>query len=202
MALDGRVLLLNQTYEPLGTVSVARAIIMTLKNSVFVEEYDGVRVLRSAHDEFPVPSVIRRRTYINVRRRREQSSMKRLRIYMRDKFRCQYCGDKKGVSELTLDHILPRSRGGDNSPVNIVTACVACNNRKANRTPDEARMPLLTSQTALRVKLERVVLCHYAEARMEWRKYLFMDMHDDRDTGYQVRNEQPRRLFKKPTSIV
>ena len=202
MALNGRVLLLNQTYEPLGTVSVARAIVMAFKNSVFVEELDGDRVLRSAHAEFPVPSVIRRRTYINVRRRREQSSMKRLRIYMRDKFRCQYCGDKKGVSELTLDHILPRSRGGDNSPVNIVTACVACNNRKANRTPDEARMPLLTSQTALRVKLERVVLCHYAEARTEWRKYLFMDIHDDRDTRYQVRNEEPRRLFKKPTSIV
>ena len=202
MALNGRVLLLNQTYEPLGTVSVARAVIMTFKNSVTIEELDGDRVLRSAHAEFPVPSVIRRREYINVRRRREAAGARRMRIYMRDKFRCQYCGDKKGVSELTLDHILPRSRGGDNSPVNIVTACVACNNRKANRTPDEARMPLLTSQTALRVKLERVVLCHYAEARMEWRKYLFMDMHDDRDTGYQVRNEQPRRLFKKPTSIV
>src|SRR6185436_11296231 len=161
-----------------------------LKNSVFVEEYDGVRVLRSAHDEFPVPSVIRRRTYINVRRRREQSSMKRLRIYMRDKFRCQYCGDKKGVSELTLDHILPRSRGGDNSPVNIVTACVACNNRKGDRTPAEARMPLLTSQSALRVKLERVVLCHYAEARSEWRKYLFMDVHDDRDVRERVERER------------
>jgi len=202
MALNGRVLLLNQTYEPLGTVSVARAIVMTFKDSVFVEEYDGDRVLRSAHDEFPVPSVIRRRSYINIRRRREQSGSKRLRIYMRDKFRCQYCGEKKNVDELTLDHILPRSRGGDNSPVNVVTACVACNNRKGNRTPDEARMPLLTSQTALRVKLERVVLCHYAEARAEWRKYLFMDMHDDRDTRYQVRNEQPRRLFKKPTGIV
>jgi len=202
MALNGRVLLLNQTYEPLGTVSVARAIVMTFKDSVFVEEYDGDRVLRSAHDEFPVPSVIRRRSYINIRRRREQSGSKRLRIYMRDKFRCQYCGEKKNVDGLTLDHILPRSRGGDNSPVNVVTACVACNNRKGNRTPDEARMPLLTSQTALRVKLERVVLCHYAEARAEWRKYLFMDMHDDRDTRYQVRNEQPRRLFKKPTGIV
>jgi 5-methylcytosine-specific restriction endonuclease McrA len=202
MALNGRVLLLNQTYEPLGTISVARAIVMTFKDSVFVEEYDGDRVLRSAHDEFPVPSVIRRRSYINIRRRREQSGSKRLRIYMRDKFRCQYCGEKKNVDGLTLDHILPRSRGGDNSPVNVVTACVACNNRKGNRTPDEARMPLLTSQTALRVKLERVVLCHYAEARAEWRKYLFMDMHDDRDTRYQVRNEQPRRLFKKPTGIV
>ena len=181
MALNGRVLLLNQTYEPLGTVSVPRAIIMTFKNSVFVEEWDGDRVLHSAHDEFPVPSVIRRRTYINIRRRREASGTKRLRIYMRDKFRCQYCGEKKGANELTLDHILPRSRGGDNSPVNIVAACIACNNRKSNRTPAEARMPLLTSQTALRVKLERVVLCHYAEARVEWRKYLFMDAPDDRN---------------------
>jgi 5-methylcytosine-specific restriction endonuclease McrA len=192
MALNGRVLLLNQTYEPLGTVSVARAVIMTFKNSVTVEEYDGDRVLRSAHAEFPVPSVIRRRDYINVRKRREAAGAKRLRIYMRDKFRCQYCGEKKGAAELTLDHILPRSRGGDNSPVNIVTACVPCNNRKSNRTPDEARMPLLTSQTALRVKLERVVLCHYAEARADWRKYLFMDMHDDRDVRERVVREQKR----------
>jgi 5-methylcytosine-specific restriction endonuclease McrA len=190
MALDGRVLLLNQTYEPLGTVSVARAVIMTFKNTVYVEELDGDRVLHSARESFPVPSVIRRRTYINVRRRREASGMKRLRIYMRDKFRCQYCGEKKPVGELTLDHILPRSRGGDNSPVNIVTACVPCNNRKSDRTPAEARMPLLTSQTALRVKLERVVLCHYAEARAEWRKYLFMDVYDDRDVRERVERER------------
>jgi len=198
MALNGRVLLLNQTYEPLGTVSLARAIIMTLKNSVTVEEWDGDRVLRSAHDEFPVPSVIRRRIYINIRRRREQSGMKRMRIYMRDKFRCQYCGEKKNATELTLDHILPRSRGGDNSPVNIVTACIPCNNRKSNRTPEEARMPLLTSQSALRVKLERVVLCHYAEARAEWRKYLFMDVHDDRHVMKQAPIEPRRRLLQKP----
>jgi 5-methylcytosine-specific restriction endonuclease McrA len=192
MTLNGRVLLLNQTYEPLGTVSVARAVVMTFRNTVFVEEWDGDRVLHSARDEFRVPSVIRRCAYINVRRRREQSGMKRLRIYMRDKFRCQYCGEKKSVDELTLDHILPRSRGGDNSPLNIVTACLKCNNRKSNRTPEEARMPLLTSQTALRVKLERVVLCHYAEARAEWRKYLFMDMHDDRDVMEKVHREQWR----------
>jgi 5-methylcytosine-specific restriction endonuclease McrA len=193
MALNDRVLLLNQTYEPLGTLNVARAVVMTLRDSVFVEEWDGERVLRSASAEFRVPSVIRRRTYINIRRRREQSSMKRLRIYTRDKFRCQYCGAKKTASELTLDHILPRSRGGDNSPINVVTACLKCNNRKGDRTPDEARMPLLTSQTALRVKLERVMLCHYAEARAEWRKYLFMDMHDDRAVMDKVYNEQKGR---------
>lgn len=193
MALNERVLLLNQTYEPLGTVSVARAVIMAFKGTVTVEELDGDRVLRSARAEFPVPSVIRRRIYINVRQRREASGMKRTRIYMRDKFRCQYCGAKKAPGDLTLDHILPRSRGGDNSPMNIVTACVACNNRKGNRTPSEARMPLLTSQTALRVKLERVVLCHYAEARAEWRKYLFMDVYDDRDVRDKVASERARR---------
>src|SRR2546423_3142443 len=144
MALNGRVLLLNQTYEPLGTVSVARAIIMTFKNTVFVEEWDGDRVLRSAREEFPVPSVIRRRIYINVRRRREQSGMKRLRIYMRDKFRCQYCGDKKSVAELTLDHILPRSRGGYNSPVNVGNALGGCNKYQRNRHPQKRRRPFLT----------------------------------------------------------
>jgi 5-methylcytosine-specific restriction endonuclease McrA len=193
MALDGRVLLLNQTYEPLGTVSVARAVIMSIKGTVNVEEFDGDRVLRSARAEFRVPSVIRRRSYINVRQRREASGVRRTRIYMRDKFRCQYCGVRKSPGDLTLDHILPRSRGGDNSPTNIVTACVSCNTRKGSRTPSEARMPLLTSQTALRVKLERVVLCHYAEARTEWRKYLFMDVYDDRDVRDKVERERARR---------
>lgn len=193
MSLDGRVLLLNQTYEPLGTISVARAVIMTIKGTVTVEELDGDRVLRSARTAFPVPSVIRRRIYINVRQRREASGMRRARIYMRDKFRCQYCGERKTSGELTLDHILPRSRGGDNSPLNVVTACVSCNQRKGNRTPSEARMPLLTPQSALRVKLERVVLCHYAEARAEWRKYLFMDVYDDRDVRDRVAQERLRR---------
>jgi 5-methylcytosine-specific restriction endonuclease McrA len=179
MATNGRVLLLNQTYEPLGTVGVARAMVMLFNNSVSVEEWDGERVLRTPSTEYPVPSVVRRRTYINVRRRREASGMKRLRIYIRDKYRCQYCGERKLPATLTLDHIYPRSRGGDNSPLNIVTACLACNNRKGNRTPEEARMPLLTTQSALRVRLERVVLCHYAEARPEWRKYLFLDETDD-----------------------
>ena len=194
MALDGRVLLLNQTYEPLGTVSVARAIVMALKDTVTIEELDGGRVLHSVREVFPVPSVIRRRTDINVRRRREASGMKRMRIYLRDKFRCQYCGQKYVAVELTLDHIVPRSRGGDNSPINIVTACLPCNNRKGDRTPGEARMPLLTSQSALRVKLERVVLCHYAEARAEWRKYLFMDVYDDRDIKEKVHRERMRRF--------
>jgi hypothetical protein len=76
--LNSRVLPLNQTYEPLGTVSVARASIMVLKNTVLVEEWDDDRVLHSVREKFPAPSVIRRREYLNIRRRREASGTKRV----------------------------------------------------------------------------------------------------------------------------
>src|SRR5918992_6312062 len=95
--LNGRVLLLNFSYEPLGTVGVARAMCLSLRNVVFVEEFDGARVLRSPSAEFPVPSVIRLRTYVNVRRRRRNAGMKRMRIFIRDKFQCQYCGRRKAA---------------------------------------------------------------------------------------------------------
>jgi HNH endonuclease len=101
--------------------------------------------------------------------------MKRARIYIRDRYRCQYCAEHKHAQELTLDHILPRAQGGESTPQNLVTACVKCNQRKGNRTPEQARMPLLTSQNLLRLGLDRVLLCHYAESKPEWRKYLFME---------------------------
>lgn len=173
--LQSRVLLLNFSYEPLGTVGVARAVCLVLRGAVFVEEYDGEHVLRSPSVVFRVPSVVRLRAYVNVRRRRQTAGMKRTRVFIRDGFRCQYCGKRKSVSELTLDHITPRAQGGRSAPENLATACVDCNNRKGNRTPREARMPLLTTQSALGVGLDRVMLCHYAESRPPWRKYLFIE---------------------------
>ncbi len=170
--LNGRVLLLNFSYEPLGTIGVARAICLVFREAVFVEEYDAERVLHSVNAVFKVPSVVRLRAYVQLRRRRQTAGMKRLRIYVRDKFTCQYCGKRKGADELTLDHITPRAQGGRSMPENLVAACVGCNNRKGNRTPEQARMPLLTSQHKLRVGLDRIMLCHYAENRPEWRKYL------------------------------
>jgi 5-methylcytosine-specific restriction endonuclease McrA len=178
--LTGRVLLLNFSYEPLGTVGVARAMCLWFRNSVTIEEYDGDHVLRSPHREFSVPSVIRLRHYVNVRRKRRETAMKRARIYIRDRYRCQYCGEQKAALDLTLDHILPRAQGGATTPQNLVAACVKCNQRKGNRTPEQARMPLLTSQKLLTLGLDRVLLCHYAESRPEWRKYLFMDDVEDR----------------------
>ncbi|HWS52950.1 MAG TPA: HNH endonuclease [Pyrinomonadaceae bacterium] len=173
--LNGRVLLLNFSYEPLGTVGVARAMCLVFRGVVYVEEFDAGRVLRSPRAEFPVPSVIRLRAYVNVRRRRQSAGMKRLRIFVRDRFRCQYCGGRKSAGELTLDHITPRSKAGRSTPENLVAACVRCNTRKGDRTPEEARMPLLTPQRALSAGLDAVMLCHYAESRPEWRKYLFVE---------------------------
>jgi 5-methylcytosine-specific restriction endonuclease McrA len=173
--LNGRVLLLNFSYEPLGTVGVARALCLVFREAVFVEEYEQGRVLHSVNAVFRVPSVVRLRAYVNVRCRRQAAGMKRLRIYVRDQFTCQYCGKRKGVDELTLDHITPRAQAGRSTPENLVAACVVCNNRKGNRTPEQARMPLLTSHHKLRVGLDRIMLCHYAENRSEWRKYLFAE---------------------------
>ncbi|MEZ5347423.1 MAG: HNH endonuclease [Pyrinomonadaceae bacterium] len=178
--ITGRVLLLNFSYEPLGTIGVARAICMQVCGKLFVEEHDGDNVLRSPTTEFKVPSVVRLRSYVHIRRKRRENTMKRVRIYIRDRYCCQYCGDHKNAKDLTLDHILPRAQGGTTTPQNLVSACVRCNQRKGNRTPEQARMPLLTSQKLLRLGLDHVLLCHYAESRPEWKKYLFMtDFADD-----------------------
>ncbi|MBK7804477.1 MAG: HNH endonuclease [Chloracidobacterium sp.] len=114
--LTGRVLLLNFSYEPLGTVGVARAVCLWFRGAVFVEENDGDNVLHSPSTIFPVPSVVRLRHYVHVRRNNRETTMKRARIYIRDRYRCQYCGESKHAKELTLDHIFPRAQGGESTP--------------------------------------------------------------------------------------
>ncbi|GAC1400659.1 MAG: HNH endonuclease [Pyrinomonadaceae bacterium] len=174
MILARKVLLLNASFEALGTVDVARAVRLVWKGTAETIERDGERVLRSQHFTFPVPSVIRLVEYVDVRKRRNASGGMRLRVLMRDKFRCQYCGTRGTAFELTLDHILPRSRHGRTEPENLCAACKPCNQRKGDRTPDEARMPLLTTPSALRYGLDRAALLHFAQSRPEWRPYLFL----------------------------
>lgn len=169
-----RVLLLNASYEPLGVVSMPRAIRLVWKGAAETVEFDGDRVLRSPRFAYPAPSVIRLIEYIDVRTRQGRSGSKRLRILIRDRFRCQYCGMKGTEFTLTVDHILPRSRGGRTSAENLCAACLACNQRKGDRTPDEARMPLLSNPSALYYGLERARMHQAAEARPEWRRYLFL----------------------------
>ena len=175
MTLTRKVLLLNASYEALGIVNIPRAVRLVWKGSAQVVELDGDRVLRSQHFVFPSPSVIRLTEYIDVRGRQGRAATRRTRILIRDGYRCQYCGLKDTGFNLTIDHIIPRSRGGRTAPENLCAACVGCNQRKGNRTPEEARMPLLSNPSALTYGLERVALCCAANSRPEWRRYLFLD---------------------------
>jgi len=175
LLISRKVLLLNASYEPLGTVGLARAVRLVWKGTADMVEQDGDRVLRSPRFVFPAPSVIRLVQYVDVRTRQGHASGKRMNVLIRDRFRCQYCGAKGNQFELTLDHILPRSRGGRTEPENLCAACKACNQRKGDRTPEEARMPLLSNPCALRYGLEKAAMYATAESRPEWRKYLFLE---------------------------
>lgn len=169
-----KVLLLNASYEALGTVGINRAVRLCYIKAAEMVEQDSSRVLRSQHSIIPRPSVIRLTHYIDVMGRQRRSSSKRNRILARDGYKCQYCGLRGTAFELTMDHIFPASRGGATSPENLVAACFSCNQRKGDRTPDEARMPLLKNPAALVYGVDRAILQHEAESRPEWHQYLFM----------------------------
>jgi 5-methylcytosine-specific restriction endonuclease McrA len=173
--ISGRkVLLLNASYEPLSLVTAPKALALVWRRVAETLETDSGVQIRSARFVFDAPSVIRLTQYIDVRSRRNRIS-NRHRIFARDRHRCQYCGRRGTTFDLTLDHILPKSRGGRTMAENLVTACQVCNNRKGDRTPEEARMPLLTNPAALYYGLERAAWRDAAQSRPEWRKYLFLE---------------------------
>ncbi len=169
-----RVLLLNASYEALNIVSAPKALALVWRRVAEIIENDPGEFLHSISFTFSVPSVIRLTQYVDIRSRQNRTTG-RLRILVRDKFRCQYCGKKGTAFELTLDHIVPKSKGGKMIAENLVAACRPCNNRKADRTPDEARMPLLANPAALYFGLQRAAFYHAAEERPEWKKYLFLE---------------------------
>lgn len=183
--LKGRVLLLNSDFSVLGTIGVARAIRMQLREDHPVQVLEKIPDCFLNNDErYPVPSVVCLKNFINVRKKREESGAKRMKIYLRDHYQCQYCSIKAGkkhpvlgrnleVKDLTLDHITPKSRGGSGLPSNLVTACKPCNQRKADRTPDEAKMPLRTEiHDITKIGVDNIMLCKYVEHRPEWFPYL------------------------------
>jgi len=132
-----RTLLLSQSYEPIATISWQRAIcLLTLGKVEIIEEYD--RDVRSVSVVFKMPSVVR--LIRAFRRHRKRVKFSKQNVFARDRWRCQYCGVKGPISDMTYDHVLPRSRGGKTCWENIVTACRDCNARKADRTPEEAGM--------------------------------------------------------------
>jgi 5-methylcytosine-specific restriction endonuclease McrA len=138
--LGQQVLVLNASYEPLNVCSVRRAHVLVYKGKAeVVESWD--QPLRTSTAAYPRPHVIRLVTYVRVPRTATRKISRRA-LFARDGWSCVYCGSSGG--RLTLDHVVPRSRGGDSSWENVVTSCAPCNLRKGNRLPEEISMTLRT----------------------------------------------------------
>src|SRR5579862_64848 len=165
-----RTLLLTQGYEPIQIISWQRAITLVALDKVeVVEEYDAQ--IRAVSLVVRVPAVVR--LLRAFRRHARPVKFSRVNIYARDNYKCQYCGKKASITELTYDHVVPRSQGGLTEWTNIVTCCYLCNRKKGGRTPREANMQLHAQPTqpnwvpavAIRISLRSV-----PEA---WRDYLY-----------------------------
>jgi 5-methylcytosine-specific restriction endonuclease McrA len=132
-----RALVLNASYEPLSIVSSRRAVCLLLAEKAELVECDE-GVVRSANVSIPVPTVVRLRYMVRVPRR-AVAAVSRRAVFARDEYRCQYCGARAD----SIDHVVPRSRGGSHVWENLAAACRPCNMKKRDRTPDEAGMRLL-----------------------------------------------------------
>jgi len=167
--MNAKVLILNQNYEPMSVITARKAVILLyLGKAELIASHEGKQV-RSVAMAMPFPSIVRLSVYVHVPFKRIILSRKN--ILRRDGHRCQYCG--RGDLPLTVDHVVPLSRGGEDTWDNLVCACVDCNNRKGDRTPEEARMPLRRRP----IRPNHVTFIrHFVGALDErWKPYLFLN---------------------------
>jgi 5-methylcytosine-specific restriction endonuclease McrA len=167
--LGQRVLVLNASYEPLQLVSVRRAIILLLQEKAELIEA-AEQQLRARSIVFDTPIVIRLVRYIKIPRRLRLPCSRR-GVLARDRETCQYCGVQPGRTQLTVDHVKPRSQGGLTVWENVVTACRDCNHRKGGRTPEEANMLLLSKPR--QPQYVAFALLGEIERHEIWRKYAY-----------------------------
>jgi len=168
-----QVLLLNLTYEPLRVISWRRAVRLLTLGKVEVVEESEMEV-RSVTFVIRLPSVVRLLRL--VRRRNRPVQFSRRNIYVRDDFRCQYCGRRPPVEDLTYDHVVPRALGGQTGWENIVAACVECNARKGGRTPAQAGMRLLRAPARPAWLPAMQITIAWRAAPEAWRDYLYWNM--------------------------
>lgn len=163
------MLILNQNYEPLSICNVKKAIVLLyLGKAELVEAFNG-KVIHSVSTTMPFPSIVRLSVFIHVPYKKIILSRKN--ILRRDGHRCQYCG-RTDVA-LTVDHIIPKARLGEDTWENLVTACVECNNRKGDRLPEEANMKLLRRP----MRPNHVTFLRHFVGTIDerWKPYLFMN---------------------------
>src|SRR5947208_8542521 len=135
---SGRVLVLNATYEPINVCTVRRAVVLLLKEKAEMIERAEWE-LHSATSSVARPMVIRLVTYVRIPRDTHRRKITRRAVFARDDWTCQYCGSR---SNLTVDHVVPRSKGGSSSWDNIVASCAPCNRRKGDQLPRHVGMRL------------------------------------------------------------
>jgi 5-methylcytosine-specific restriction endonuclease McrA len=164
------VLVLNASYEPINVCAARRAIVLVLKGLAMTEEING-HFLHSARMAMRVPSVIRLLEYRRIPH--QTRALSRKNILLRDRNSCQYCGQVLSSSDLTLDHVIPRSRGGASTWENLVACCHKCNHRKGNRLPAEAGMHLLREPRPFNLHTSRHIMRLMGHSDSKWRKYLF-----------------------------
>ena len=130
------MLVLNATFEPINVCTVRRATVLLLKSKAEILEH-GTQELHSESTVIPRPVVIRLNHYVRIPRDTHKRKITRRAVFARDGWECQYCGSR---SALTVDHVVPRSKGGDSSWENIVASCAPCNRRKGDRLPHQINM--------------------------------------------------------------
>jgi 5-methylcytosine-specific restriction endonuclease McrA len=164
------VLVLNASYEPINVCAARRAIVLVLKGVATTEERSHLTV-HSALQSIHLPSVIR---LVGYRRIPHQTrALSRKNILIRDRFTCQYCMRILPSAELTLDHVVPRSRSGETAWENLVACCHGCNNRKGGRTPEEAGMHLARPPRPFSLHTSRHLMRMLGKSDGQWKKYLF-----------------------------
>ena len=164
------VLVLNATYEPINVCAARRALVLVLKGVASAEEESRL-MFHSPSRSFRVPSVIRLLEYRRIPF--QGRALSRKNILMRDRNTCQFCARTLPASELTLDHIVPRSRGGESTWDNLVACCHPCNNRKGDRSLEEAGMKLLRRPRSFTLHTSRQLMRMMGRKDEAWRKYLF-----------------------------
>ena len=160
------MLVLNATFEPINVCTVRRAVVLLLKEKAEVVEH-GMWQLHSEHTALDRPVVIRLTTYVRVPRDAHKRKITRRAVFARDGWACQYCGSR---SNLTVDHLIPRSKGGSSNWENIVASCAPCNRRKGDRLPHQANMH--PRQTPSTPRAEIFIHVSSPTIPAAWRAYL------------------------------
>jgi 5-methylcytosine-specific restriction endonuclease McrA len=172
-SLHAPVLVLNASYEPINVCAARRALVLVLKGVAMTEEENG-HFLHAARVAMRVPSVIR---LLEYRRIPHQSrALSRKNILLRDRNTCQYCATVLPSGELTLDHVMPRSRGGSSTWENLVACCHDCNRRKGNQLLHELTdMKLQREPRPFSLHTSRHIMRMIGSADPSWRRYLYFE---------------------------